>query len=533
MKYVSIVIIVVMALLFNTANATIWYVHPDSTLNTIQVALDGCAAGDTVLVGPGWYHEHLVWPNTNGIDLMSEFGCSTGSTANISGSNTGRVITIATGVDTTTVIKGFQICNGYAGLGGGIRCSNGSCPMIVGNCIRDNAADSVGGGISCNDASPVIDSNAITANTSTYYGGGIGLGNASHPTITRNLISDNVAINQHAGGIMSGGVGSVCSPSITDNTITNNTAGGGGGGIMAVQGQATINGNEITNNHASTQGGGITCSGLMGTVLNNTISGNTAILNGGGIRICNGGSPEISFNEISGNNAPAGGGIYCDDLGTTPIIKNNIITACTAVYFGAGIHSEDGASPDIDSCTIRNNTGDGVSNSITSTLSINYCDIYDNTGYAVCNFDQNYTLDAENNWWGHASGPAGFGPGSGDSVSDYVDFDPWLTSPGVEEYEEAAAIVLNIEATPNPFHRYTTIRYTIHDPGYIIHNPTLSIYDASGRLVRTFRTTPYALRNTLSWDGRDDQNKMCGNGTYFVILQADDNTKAEKLMLVR
>jgi parallel beta-helix repeat protein len=271
----------------------------------------------------------------------------------------------------------------------------------------------------------------------------------------------------------------------------------------------------------------------MGNVLNNTISGNTAINNGGGMRICNGGSPEISFNEISGNNAPAGGGIYCDDQGTTPIIKHNNITACTAVYFGAGIHSEDGASPDIDSCTIQNNTGDGVANAITSTLSINYCNIYDNAGYAVRNFDQNYTLDAEYNWWGDASGPAGFGPGSGDSVSDYVDFDPWLTSPGVEEYEEAAAIVLNLEATPNPFRHYTTVRYTIHDPGYMIQNPTLSIYDASGRLVRSFRTTPYALRNTLSWDGRDDQNRMCNNGTYFVVLQADEHTTTQKILLIR
>jgi hypothetical protein len=36
------------------------------------------------------------------------------------------------------------------------------------------------------------------------------------------------------------------------------------------------------------------------------------------------------------------------------------------------------------------------------------------------------TLDAENNWWGHASGPSGAGAGSGDAVSTNVDYDPWL-----------------------------------------------------------------------------------------------------------
>ncbi|MBL7125447.1 MAG: hypothetical protein ISS51_05080 [Dehalococcoidales bacterium] len=44
-------------------------------------------------------------------------------------------------------------------------------------------------------------------------------------------------------------------------------------------------------------------------------------------------------------------------------------------------------------------------------------------------------VDATNNWWGHASGPSGeYGRvnragkviGKGDSVSDNVDWDPWL-----------------------------------------------------------------------------------------------------------
>ncbi len=34
-------------------------------------------------------------------------------------------------------------------------------------------------------------------------------------------------------------------------------------------------------------------------------------------------------------------------------------------------------------------------------------------------------LNAEDNWWGAADGPSGSGPGSGDAVSDNVDFDPW------------------------------------------------------------------------------------------------------------
>lgn len=36
-------------------------------------------------------------------------------------------------------------------------------------------------------------------------------------------------------------------------------------------------------------------------------------------------------------------------------------------------------------------------------------------------------MDATYNWWGHASGPSGEGPGTGDAVSANVDYCPWLS----------------------------------------------------------------------------------------------------------
>ena len=69
----------VIALLFFTspAPATVWYVHPDSPFNCIQLCLDSCATGDTVLVGPGIYYENIVWPTIQGINLISEMGADT------------------------------------------------------------------------------------------------------------------------------------------------------------------------------------------------------------------------------------------------------------------------------------------------------------------------------------------------------------------------------------------------------------------------------------------------------------------------
>jgi hypothetical protein len=38
-------------------------------------------------------------------------------------------------------------------------------------------------------------------------------------------------------------------------------------------------------------------------------------------------------------------------------------------------------------------------------------------------------LNARYNWWGHASGPGGEGPGTGDTISENVNYRPWLPKP--------------------------------------------------------------------------------------------------------
>lgn len=58
---------------------------------------------------------------------------------------------------------------------------------------------------------------------------------------------------------------------------------------------------------------------------------------------------------------------------------------------------------------------------------INYNNIYNNV-VGVSNFDA-VTINSEYNWWGDVSGPGGAGFGTGDVVSNNVDYDPWLDSP--------------------------------------------------------------------------------------------------------
>jgi hypothetical protein len=54
--------------------------------------------------------------------------------------------------------------------------------------------------------------------------------------------------------------------------------------------------------------------------------------------------------------------------------------------------------------------------------------IYDNHWGLFYSTDLYNGVDAECNWWGDVSGPSGSGDGSGDAVSNNVDFEPWLLS---------------------------------------------------------------------------------------------------------
>ncbi len=79
-----------------------------------------------------------------------------------------------------------------------------------------------------------------------------------------------------------------------------------------------------------------------------------------------------------------------------------------------------------------------------SGVHINFNNIYGNTQFGIkAEADNTGTADAENNWWGAKDGPSGVGPGSGDAVSDDVDYDPWLGA----ELEEVEFKTINGSGT--------------------------------------------------------------------------------------
>ena len=312
-----------------------WYVHPDSTLNSIQVALNFCDDNDTVLVATCIYHENIVWPSTQGIKMISESGPDVtiidGGLANAS------VIEIL-GVD-SVIIQGFTIQEGHITnhSGGGIRIYNSSATLID-NTIQNNTAFG-GGGLSIENYSSVTLTDNIIRNNESIYtysrGGGLRIRGYSVVTCTSNVIQNNSS-PWLGGGFYIGG----SSVSLTDNLIEGNYAEMAGGGACVIGSYITIIGNEILNNdcYYISDGGGLCIeSSDCPLIEDNIIEGNYAG-NGGGIELWNNRLPfTIRNNLIKDNEGIMGGGIkVCNMRGEGFVIANNTIEGNIA-SIGGGI----------------------------------------------------------------------------------------------------------------------------------------------------------------------------------------------------
>lgn len=250
------------------AFAATWVVDPGGggTATTVAAGLALASAGDTVLVHPGTYVEHLVM--RAGVTLRSSSG--PGATV-LDGSDSGVVITCS-GMGPDTVIEGFSITRGRSDwLGAGIACGDGASPLIRGNHFYANLAYE-GSAIGCNaGSSPIIEQNLIRDNSCAYGPGGIQGWNHCNVIVHRNEI-------RHNRGAMS--FGENCSPTITGNLVIDNYTdpGGGGAGLWLGWGSgetATIRENLFIRNHAMLIGGAI-YAGAVGTVI---IEQNTFVQN--------------------------------------------------------------------------------------------------------------------------------------------------------------------------------------------------------------------------------------------------------------
>jgi uncharacterized delta-60 repeat protein len=84
--------------------------------------------------------------------------------------------------------------------------------------------------------------------------------------------------------------------------------------------------------------------------------------------------------------------------------------------------------------------------------------------------------------------------------------------------------------SPNPFNSQTAIRYSIPREC----NVSLSIYDISGKLVKTLiNETMNVGVYTLSWNGNDNDGRKVGQGVYFYILKTAGEEMQKKMLMLK
>lgn len=358
------------------------------TYATIQAAVDAASSGDTIDVYAGIYQEN-VSISTNNLRLRSVDGAGQ---AEIRGAGGTYVVEIASGLGVT--IDGFKITPGSGNTYGIYH--NGGAPT-----------------------SPVT----ITNNTIDGFSGSEGYGfYASWYYLTNTTFTfTNNTINDCGTGVYVYGFDASVIR-INDNVITACSTG------MYLQefdeGQGTdaeVKGNTVTL--------GSSLTGIYGIYIccpENTTHLSENIVQGDyeyGIYLsdvgCCGKEPVILFverNKISGTQY----GLYFDDIlccipGEVTVRYNTISNNDYGIYVGSFSYADD---PLTEVFFADNN-------------------IEDNDSYGFFNAT-NELINAENNWWGNSSGPThDDNPGgTGDRVTDNVDFDPYRTTAWEEEGDD-------------------------------------------------------------------------------------------------
>ena len=246
----------------------------------IQSAINVSQDIDTVLIYPGTYQGGINF--TSKKIVVGSLFLTTGDTAYIDSTiidadASTSAVTFISGEDSTAVLTGVSLINGYTTIngGGGIRIENSS-PRLKNLKIYNNTANIGGGGISCEACDSRITDVEISNNTVTGIGGGVRVFNGSNPELLGVSIVDNSA-TLNGGGISYEGLpASTITQEINRATISGNSSSQGvGGGIYLYSSKLNVTRSYIQNNSAYLKGGGLSIEWASElTIKNAFISGN-------------------------------------------------------------------------------------------------------------------------------------------------------------------------------------------------------------------------------------------------------------------
>ena len=380
------------AVLVSAMGVSATVLHVPSEYPTIQAGIDAATEGDTVLVAHGTYTgdgNRDIDFSGKAIVVRSQYGPEA-TIIDCEGSPLylHRGFHFHSGEDSSSVMQGFTIRNGYQSDGGGIYCYNSS-PTITGNTITGNMAGDHGGGMfNGSSSSPTVTDCAFIGNSAGTVGGGMH-NDTSSPTVTDCAFSGNSAPER--GGGMSN---SYSYPTVTDCAFIGNSGGLGGGGMRSVNSSPTVTNCTFSQNWAH-GGGGMANSVSSSTVTNCTFSGNSATAtNGGGMSNWGSSNPTVSNCTFSGNSAAeAGGGMNNYGGLSTPTVSNCTFSGNSAGTIGGGMRNY-GNSPTVSNCTFSGNSaaeaGGGMFNWSSQVATVTNCTFSGNSSGTTGGGMRNY-----------------------------------------------------------------------------------------------------------------------------------------------
>ncbi len=543
-----------------TVCATIWEVYPG---NSIQAVVHETVNGDTILIYDGLYQESVVLYGktlTIGslflLDGDTNHVYETAIEADTSRIDTQSCFIYCYGEQPGGRLVGLSLWNGrgtaymYGSaplrLGGGIYIDSASVSIEwcrLEGCVADHGGGIWAQGWTTWDSSfalhLTVDHCLLYDCKATYQAGSFvsgsgGLDAGSVLLRLSNTVFDSDTCTGFGGGLMANpycyidscqflrchaliaGGANVSSlyGHVADCVFDANTPSDHNTGHLMLSGQYELVTRCVFRNCVS-QGSAIMCTGYLERFIGNIIEDNHSTLWTGIFMDGSSYVGEVAYNIIRRNSSPQGGALYCYQ-GSRNRVHHNIFedSYSDSLGWGSAVVSM-GSRPALDSNIFRGNNG--------TTISINYPPL---------NF-----LHAENNYWGHPSGP--YHPtlnpgGQGDTLlSDSVLFIPWLTEPPDttmpndvpdREHPTISRTWELAELYPNPFNSSLQIvlaGFTGSDFELTLHNLLGQVVDVIERGPLTGGRFTYQAPAYLA------------SGVYFVRAADRHTLQTRKVVLMK
>ena len=105
----------------------------------------------------------------------------------------------------------------------------------------------------------------------------------------------------------------------------------------------------------------------------------------------------------------------------------------------------------------------------------------------------------------------------------------------IDDYNSTCSVTeCEITNYPNPFNPTTTISFELNTEN--TENTELVIYNIKGQKIKTLYPFPnggLGTRDSITWDGTDENNQPVSSGIYFYQLKAGKYTQTKKMILMK